>query len=106
MNKKEIDQEDLDIIKQYFKDKKIPQLQAVPAGLALKDFLAYHKEMKKDKDPLEFIGKTLEENQVKQEQKQASDSQTEEQRIRKGKDKLAISIVLLTAIFLGWLYFF
>ena len=106
MTKKELDQEDLDIIKQYFKDKKIPTLQAIPAGLALKDFLEYRNENKKDLDPLELIGKTLEMNQANVDQEQKESTQDEAKRIRHNKDKLAISLVALGVIFFVWLYFF
>ena len=106
MTKKELSQEDMDIIKQYFKDKKIPTLQAIPAGLALKDFLEYRNKNKKELDPLEFIGKSLEKNQYEADKEQKETSEVEARRIRHNKDKLAISLVLLGVIFFVWLYFF
>ncbi len=104
--KKELSQDDLDIIKQYFKDKKIPKLQAIPAGLALKNFLEYHKNNKKEQNPLEYLGNTLEMNQANADKEQKESSQDEDKRVRANKDKAVIAIVALGVMFWVWLYYF
>ena len=106
MTKKQLNQEDKDIVQSYFKGKPMSKAHKEKAGIALEDFVAHYKENMKDQDPLEFIGKTLEHNQTEADKKEKESSEDEAKRIRRGKDKLAISLVLLTALFLGWLYFF
>lgn len=105
MTKKELNQEDKDIVQSYFKGKPMSKAHKEKAGIALEDFVAHYKENMKDQDPLEFIGKTLERNQQEADKEQKDSAQDEAKRIRDNEDKARITIVFVGIIYIAWLYF-